>query len=51
VTDFGDSALSLAASEGHREVVSVLLQAGATTEEANDIGDTPLIKAACHGHA
>ena len=51
MTDFGDSALCLAASEGHSEVVSVLLKAGATTDETNDIGDTPLIKAAWHSHA
>jgi ankyrin repeat protein len=50
VTDFGYSALCLAASEGHSEVVSKLLEAGATTQESDDIGDKPLLKAACHGH-
>lgn len=37
--------------KGYADVVTALLAAGASTEAANQNGDTPLILAACKGHA
>lgn len=47
----GDSLLILAAYHGHREVVRLLLEAGADTEIVNDRGQTALGAAAFRGDA
>jgi cytohesin len=46
----GRSALHLAASNGDRDLVEMLLAAGADPNSKNRVGETPLHFAAAHGH-
>ena len=47
----GETALLLAASKGHSEVVKILVKHGADPNRASSDGNTPLHKAAMDGHA
>ena len=46
----GATPLSIACQQGHAEVASVLLAAGAAVDLARDTGDTPLYIACEKGH-
>ncbi|KAL7954774.1 ankyrin repeat-containing domain protein [Trichoderma compactum] len=46
----GETALHLAAQQGHLDVLRLLLQAAADVDTANGRGETPLIRAARNGH-
>ena len=46
----GNTALSYACCGGHEEVVKILLERGASIEEPNENGHTPLMEAASGGH-
>ncbi|KAH0522614.1 hypothetical protein TsFJ059_006437 [Trichoderma semiorbis] len=46
----GETALHLAAQQGHLDVLRLLLQAAADVDAANGRGETPLIRAARNGH-
>jgi serine/threonine-protein phosphatase 6 regulatory ankyrin repeat subunit B len=48
--DAGDTALILAAREGHHRSAELLLDAGASFEATNKSGDTPMLVAAKQGH-
>lgn len=48
---YGDTALHLAASNGHLPVVDVLLAHGADPSKQNDLGQTPLFCASSEGEA
>jgi hypothetical protein len=48
---YGDTALHLAAANGHLSVVDVLLSHGADPSKQNDLGQTPLFCASAHGEA
>ena len=45
----GDSALSLAAAAGHKEIVLVLLFKGASVDKMNKSRETAIVRAARHG--
>ncbi|KAL2191560.1 ankyrin, partial [Thermothelomyces heterothallicus CBS 203.75] len=47
----GRTALELAASKGHTEVVRALLERGADVTARTELGETPLWSAAHNGHA
>jgi hypothetical protein len=48
--EFGTTAIILAASEGHRGIVTQLLEGGADIEARNYVGNTALLLATSHGH-
>ncbi|KAH8683801.1 ankyrin repeat-containing domain protein, partial [Phaeosphaeriaceae sp. PMI808] len=49
-TNYGQTPLNLAATNGHETVAKLLLEKGAAIESKNNDGQTPLSLAAANGH-